>query len=320
MPISRPMSSYLPDELPGFVHQSLTLPEEEDGPLRATLIRPADQTGGSSGAILSLHGFCDYFFHAHVARYFEERGYRFFALDMRRSGRSWMPGNIPHFFRSAEDPFPELTWALEQIRNEVKGPCVLLAHSTGCLTGALYAKRGPHKEGISHLVFNSPFLAFPVDGFLRKMLDPVAAIGHLWPRSFAPAALGSTYGRTLHSSESGEWDYDLKRKPLAGFPIRSGWIRGALAAQREIQAGLDLEEPVLVLRSDHSSSPNGVVSREAHTSDTVLNVDHIARYGPRLGSNVTMEVIPGAKHDIFLSRNPARDLAFEKTRDFLSRA
>lgn len=313
----RHVSAYVQDELSGFVHQSLVLPEEDDGPLRATLIRTADQSKRSRGAVVSLHGYCDYFFQAHVARHFEARGYRFYALDQRRSGRSLLPRNIPHFLRSAEDPFRELTWALETIHAEGGGPIVLLAHSTGCLTGALYAKRGPARDLISRLVLNSPFLEFPVEGLLRRMLGPVAAIGAVWPRLKAPASLGVTYGKTLHNSQSGEWDYDLLRKPLGGFPIRSGWIRAVLAAQEEIHAGLALETPVLILHSDRSTPPSGIVNRAAHTSDAVLNVAHMAKFGPRIGSSVTIEVIPSAKHDVFLSREPVRRLALEKTDAFL---
>lgn len=229
-----------------------------------------------------------------------------------------MAGNLPHFFRTAEDPFPELTWAIETVRQEVEGPLTLLAHSTGCVTAALYAQRGPARDQIARLVFNSPFLDFPVEGLLRRALDPLAWLGARLPRFRPHTSLGSTYGRTIHASESGEWNYDLKRKPLNGFPILAGWLRAVLVAQREIQAGLGLDKPILLLRSDRSSSPIGPVNRLAHTSDTVLNVEHMALYGPRLGRSVTIEVIPEAKHDVFLSREEPRRLALARALAFVS--
>jgi alpha-beta hydrolase superfamily lysophospholipase len=314
------VSAYTRDELEGFVHQVLTLQSEEDGPLRATLIRTDRDPGNARGAVLSLHGFCDYFFQVHVARHFEEAGLSFYALDTRRAGRSLMAGNHPHFFRSAEDPFPELTFAIETIRQEVAGPITLLAHSTGCITAALYAKRGPARDQISRLVFNSPFLDFPVEGALRRALEPLAWLGARFPSLKAPTGLGSTYGKTLHVSESGEWNYDLTRKPLRGFPLFAGWIRAVLIAQREIQAGLGLKQPILLLRSDKSSDPLGPVNRLAHTSDTVLKVEHMALYGPRLGNAVTIEVIPEAKHDVFLSREEPRALALARALSFVSGA
>src|SRR5690606_24007194 len=171
---------------------------------RATLIRTDRDPGNARGAVLSLHGFCDYFFQVHVARHFEEAGLSFYALDTRRAGRSLRAGNHPHFFRSAEDPVPELTFAIETIRQEVAGPITLLAHSTGCITAALYALRGPARDRISRRVFSSPFLDFPVEGALRRALDPLAWLGPRFHSLKAPTGLGSTYGKTLHVSESGE--------------------------------------------------------------------------------------------------------------------
>ena len=53
-------------------------------------------------------------------------------------------------------------------------------------------------------------------------------------------------------------------------------------------------------------------SDELTRADTVLVVDDIARAALKLGDSVTVERIPGALHDIFLSRADARDLAYER--------
>ena len=50
----------------------------------------------------------------------------------------------------------------------------------------------------------------------------------------------------------------------------------------------------------------------------VLNVDHIKKYGDKLGPDVTFEAIPGAIHDVFLSKKTVRKHAFDKTFDWLS--
>ena len=44
----------------------------------------------------------------------------------------------------------------------------------------------------------------------------------------------------------------------------------------------------------------------------MLVVDDIARASLKLGESVTVERIPGALHDVFLSRADARDLAYER--------
>ena len=46
---------------------------------------------------------------------------------------------------------------------------------------------------------------------------------------------------------------------------------------------------------------------EALVSDTILNVGHIARYGAKLGDNVTLEEIPGGLHDLVLSQPDVRE-------------
>jgi alpha-beta hydrolase superfamily lysophospholipase len=53
-------------------------------------------------------------------------------------------------------------------------------------------------------------------------------------------------------------------------------------------------------------------SEELTRADTVLVVDDIARASLKLGASVTVERIPGALHDIFLSRADARDIAYER--------
>jgi alpha-beta hydrolase superfamily lysophospholipase len=42
----------------------------------------------------------------------------------------------------------------------------------------------------------------------------------------------------------------------------------------------------------------------------VLNVEHIARYAPGLGADVTLVQIEGGKHDLTLSRAQARERMF----------
>ena len=53
----------------------------------ATLVR-LRAAAPTRRAVLYLHGFVDYFFQTHLAEFFTERGYDFYALDLRKYGRS----------------------------------------------------------------------------------------------------------------------------------------------------------------------------------------------------------------------------------------
>src|SRR5690606_9401123 len=123
--------------------------------------------------VLWLHGFVDYFFHSHVAHAFDRAGLRFFALDLRRYGRSLRPANRPCYATRADEYFLEISAALEELS---QGRQVgLFAHSTGGLIAAVYAARGPRADLVSRLVLNSPFLKFPTS-FVEEVKLRVATL------------------------------------------------------------------------------------------------------------------------------------------------
>ena len=84
----------------GYVAHRLELGEDEEGPLIATLLHrePADGTPGSVGAddekppILLMHGWSDYIFHRDLMEHLGQRGHDVWGLDLRKYGRSLLPG------------------------------------------------------------------------------------------------------------------------------------------------------------------------------------------------------------------------------------
>ena len=94
----------------------------------------------STRAVLYIHGFNDYFFQRELACRFNERGIHFYALDLRKYGRSWLPHQKFNDIRDLRAYFEEITIALEIIRQEGCQTTVLLGHSTGGLIITLYAK------------------------------------------------------------------------------------------------------------------------------------------------------------------------------------
>src|SRR5262245_25076136 len=112
---------------------SIALKPDDEGEVIATLVRRwADEPNGR--AVLYLHGFSDYFFQTHLAEFYTERGFHFYALDLRKHGRSLLPHQTPNFCRDLTEYQPELDEALRLIR-DVDGHDVVLvnAHSTGAL-------------------------------------------------------------------------------------------------------------------------------------------------------------------------------------------
>ena len=124
----------------GFGHKILSFEDDYDGPVTATLVRNEPRLNTNKPAILYLHGFIDYFFQKHVAWRFNAAGHNFYGLDLRKYGRSLNGAKHPNICLAFEEYFPDITKALEIIADEGHTSVVLMAHSTGALPGALYAK------------------------------------------------------------------------------------------------------------------------------------------------------------------------------------
>ncbi len=305
-----------PDELPGYLKQTLALPPEDDGELVATLVykEGALQRSGSHPPIIYLHGFIDYFFHTHVAEAFERAGFRFAALDLRRYGRSLRANNRPNYATRIDDYFPEISAAIEVVGQG--NPVMLVAHSTGALAAAIYSKRGPKVSQIQGLIFNSPFLKFPTTPYLQIKLEAARLLGKISPRTQVPQRFPPIYGKTLHESEHGSWSYDLSKKPLHGFPFYAGWISMVCAAQDEIRRGLGLRQPVLVLHSAESRRPGIQPVPEDFHCDTVLRVEDMVRLSKRFGPHVHTRAFTGGLHDLTLSSPDVRSPVIEKMIQF----
>ena len=88
--------------------------------------------------MLHVHGFADYFFQTAYAEWWSARGYDFYALDLRKYGRSLLPHQTPNYTTDLHDYFPELDAAWERI-GAGHSHVVLSGHSTGGLTVPLWA-------------------------------------------------------------------------------------------------------------------------------------------------------------------------------------
>jgi alpha-beta hydrolase superfamily lysophospholipase len=93
-----------------------------------------------------VHGFADYFFQTVAADWWVERGYDFYALDLRKYGRSWLPHQTPTYVADVTTYYEDLDAALAVVAAG-HDHVVMSAHSTGGLTGAAVAARPAARGG-----------------------------------------------------------------------------------------------------------------------------------------------------------------------------
>jgi alpha-beta hydrolase superfamily lysophospholipase len=288
------MTDWRPDPLlEGFEAKTLEFPPDYDGAVVATLVR-LPVGGAPRGAVLYVHGFVDYFFQRHMALRFAQEGYAFHALDLRKHGRSLLAHQHPCFCKRIDEYFPEITRALDEIGQ----PVLLAGHSTGGLTCSLYAAEGERRDRLRALWLNSPFFDFRARGLQRLQLRIAAALGRFKPFLSDPHALRPDYVKSIHRDFNGEWDFDLRLKPVLGFAAYFGWLAAIADAHARVHAGLGLQLPVLSMHSDEA--------------DIVLDWRDIARWSRTLGSRVSVLAFPGGLHDLVLSRASVREEVFRQ--------
>jgi alpha-beta hydrolase superfamily lysophospholipase len=290
--------------------QTLDLGHDDEGPVVATLVRRRAERP-SRRAVLYVHGFVDYFFQTHVADFFVERGWDFYALDLRKYGRSLLPHQTPNFCRDLSDYYPDLDEAAHIVREQDGHDTMLvMGHSTGGLIISLWAHDRRHTDVVDGLFLNSPFFDINARWLIRRPLAAaVAAAGRVRPYRALPVGPNPVYGQSLHAEHRGEWTYDLSWKPLRGFPVRTGWLRAIRLGQQRLRAGLDIHVPVLLACS--TNTYRGTRWRDAASAaDAVLDVEHMVRWAPRVGRHVTLVRIASGLHDLTLSPAPVREELF----------
>lgn len=294
----------------------LELADSYDGPAIATLLhRPADSAAGR--AVLYLHGYGDYFFQYHLARWYNDHGFDFYALDLRRYGRSWLPHQQPNYVRDLSEYYEEIDQAIQVIRREAPAHFLLLnGHSTGGLIASLYCDEGAQRGEVDALFLNSPFLDFNAPRPMEALIRFFAWLGRWQPRGVVSGGDESVYTKTLHKDFYGRWDFNTDWKPLESFPVTLGWLRAIEQGHARVERRLDIRCPILVLHSDQSSFDQEDIDLMQRT-DAVLDVTEIHDRAPRLGDEVKVAAVPGAVHDVFLSEPLVLYRAYEELEKWL---
>lgn len=339
-----------PDQLgEGFESLELALGSDDEGEVCATLVRHRTAAGPAPdlltalretvlrrlqrvwpalgrqgqrrgdpppGVVLYLHGWADYFLQAELAEYLSARGFYFYALDLRKFGRSLRSWQTPGYTTDLAVYDEDIAAALDAIVADVAlrtgrntAPTIhMLAHSLGGLIGALWAHR--HPGALRTLVLNSPWLELQGSSLIRNMaMHLVEPFARTDPRRPFRLPEMPAYWESVSSLAHGEWSLDPQWRPTASFPIRAGWTRAVLAAHTAVEHRLDIAAPVLVMLSGRTRI-QAEWSEEIMRVDAVIDVEQTARRALGLGRRTAVFRYPGAIHDVFLSRRDVREEAY----------
>lgn len=293
-----------PDHLgEGFEMTYVDMPDDYSGKVRCTVIRRKSDTPASK-AILYVHGFSDYFIQKEMAEMFASNGYNFYAVDLRKYGRSLIEGQKMFQVRRLDEYFADINASIKIMTDDGNRAVALLGHSTGGLTTSLYMAKEPAPV-IRALILNSPFLDWNLSPFMRKAVMPVVSIlGRFMPGVKLPQKPDRGYAESLSKEYGGEWTYRKEWKPDILPDPDMGWARAIHKGQQELRSG-EVKVPVLLMHS-RESVRKGDPADKYHRADAILDVEAISHYGNRLGSDVTEVEFDGGLHDLALSRKSIR--------------
>lgn len=315
------MADWVPDVL-GDDFEQVTLPlgQDPEGEIVATLVRLRPgfalyPRSFSDVDVLYVHGWSDYFFQARLARFWTDRGARFYALDLRKYGRSLRPGQTPGYISDLTQYDDDIAAALAAMEHPIDGSSsrrlVLVGHSTGGLTLSLWGDR--HPGVVAGVILNSPWLEFQLSAFSRQAVAPLVELqSRIRPLNTMPQVDLGFYARAQAAvADPADLTPNPAWRPEHAMAVHTGWLNAILHGHGRVAAKLAIDAPVCVLLSARSAVPTRW-SEALTEADTVLTVDEIARAALNLGSSVTIERIDGALHDVFLSRKQARDEAYAR--------
>lgn len=307
---------------PHTIRHIREFPADYEGKVVTTLIESRTNKREGSPAvktILYLHGFSDYFFQEHIMDAYNGVDIDFYALDLRKCGRSLLAHQHPHYCRSMKEYFEDMDYAVGFIID--KNPqtqLILMGHSTGGLVVSYYAQYGALRDKVVGLILNSPFLDFNMP-LVVKWLIPVVAQLMLRFNLYSSfkGGVSDVYGESLLKRCHGEWEFNETWKPIRAFPAFYAWILAVSEAQHSLKKK-KISLPILLMHSEKSLKTKHWTP-VAQQADLVLNVRDIKRIGVLLSSEVTHLVVKNGLHDLFLSQKAVRDQVFESTIKWLEK-
>jgi alpha-beta hydrolase superfamily lysophospholipase len=300
-----------PDVL-GYPFEQLKINQGKDyeGDVTCTLVHYQEQTQNLP-AVLYIHGFNDYFFQKEMAEKFHMNGIAFYALDLRKYGRSWQAHQKLNNVRDLAEYDADIDTALSIIKALGHGKILLLGHSTGGLIATLYAAKNQGSKKYDALACNSPFYDYNIGFLLKRLGVPIlSAIGKNHPDKLFKAGIPPEYGESLYKGAHGEWEYNLSWKPHSPPDVNLGWIRAIHKGHKAVNKGLKFDKPVLVMRASKSIYEKNW-SEKMFTGDAVLDVKDMAKAYKKMDAVKIELVFENAIHDLVLSKKATREKVYE---------
>lgn len=310
-------TAWHPDILEGYEARYVNQGEAFDGPCRSTIVRKLAKSPSRKG-FLYIHGFNDYFFQKEMGERFVDSGYHFYAVDLRRYGRSLEPWQYPFNIRRQQEYFQDIDSALAQMRRDGITDITLGGHSTGGLTVALFASERGARVGVKRVVTDSPFLEWDFNAFYRKCLIPViSACGAVTKNVKIPQGHCDGYAYSLLKEYHGEWEYNTDWKMIYSPPVTMSWIRAISRAQSQLMKNAShIVVPILVMHSSkHIEGCNW--EPDFQNGDAVLDPEMLQKRGEKLGHDRVVCTIDSGLHDLILSREPVRNAAYDTIFGFI---
>lgn len=309
--------SWHADILKGYEARYVNQGEAFDGPCRSTIVRKLGDVAGHKG-VLYVHGFNDYFFQREMGEEFADSGFHFYAVDLRRYGRSREPWQYPFNVRKLDEYFDDIDSALMQMRRDGVRDITLSGHSTGGLTVLLYAAKRGARVGVNRVVTDSPFLEWNYNAMYRDLLIPmVSFVGSMAKNMKIPQGHCDGYAYSLLKEYHGQWEYDTDWKMIYSPPVTASWVRAINKGQSELMNRKShIVVPILVMHS--SRKVEGCSwTEEFQTGDAVLDPAMIQKRGEQLGKNRVVAKIDSGLHDLILSEPAPRREAYRTIFEFI---
>jgi alpha-beta hydrolase superfamily lysophospholipase len=118
----------------------------------------------------------------------------------------------------------------------------------GGLIATLYAHSGSRYTDLDAIILNSPYLAAvettPAESALLALLIRTRkSVDHD----------GGWYGRSIHVSNRGEWEFDLDKKPIEKVRLHGAYFSAVRNAQQDITKNrISIKYPILFMCSNRS--------------------------------------------------------------------
>ena len=302
----------------GFKQTTIVQPSDYEGSVTCTLIRKLSPEK-SSKSVLYVHGFNDYFFQEEMADRYIQAGYNFYAVDLRKYGRSWLANQKMNNVRDLSEYFADIDTVLNIMKSEGSEKILLNGHSLGGLTLALYADERNGKELFDAMILNSPFFSLKIKSAVKKTIIPlIVKRAEKHPTTSIDLEISKFYGESLHKDAHGEWAYNLSWKPIDVPAVNYGWIAAVSNGLLKLSQGLQINKPVLILHSAKSIDEKKW-SDVMFTGDAVLDVEEIKLQSKNIEGQFSIQAFEGGMHDLILSKKPVRDEVYQTMFSWIKR-